>query len=363
MDLSAFHTREPGAPTAIAWGFAGLAGVRAVAADARCFVGRDALNDAGLTFRVPEDRASVSISMFRLPAGEKALVEAVKGHRHQPWPLPGGAPFTPQVLAPRHVPAHWRHSAIQMTGQDGGHNTVAIKHAWRGDNCGLVIAYSLGRGAVTSYPLFKWVADTLRVVPGEWRLAPPVPLDRRADDGLRGPDDMSDGHGPAADHHDDEVAGPDDVGSGARTRDRPLQQDEQDQLFANILRGWDFLKLPENAPAEEAVDAVRQVIEDARAYSHAFKPNVRHNMTVSFGSVWGHMVCREAGWEWCSLSYRGSDEFLAIVSPDRACFVSPVGFVDEKLDPETDNTILLLFNLIRAGRLPRSQPGAYRVLG
>jgi hypothetical protein len=70
-------------------------------------------------------------------------------------------------------------------------------------------------------------------------------------------------------------------------------------------------------------------------------------------------------WQWVGLTRGGDEEFLALVSPDRAFAISPVDFMIHLLTqsgPEADNTTRLLFNMIVAGKLPKSKPRGYRML-
>jgi hypothetical protein len=85
-------------------------------------------------------------------------------------------------------------------------------------------------------------------------------------------------------------------------------------------------------------------------------------MAVFLGTVWGQMVCKELGWEWCALTRQGSDEFLAIASPDRAYAMSPVGYLGQQISPQAENTVALLFNMLRAGKLPPARARQYRML-
>ena len=360
--LSMFQSRDAGAPAVAAWGFVELANLRNVAAKVLCSVGLDPNSEAEMWIEGRSahqgGRAICVVQMFALPAADAAFAEALKSNgTHRQWPLPGGATFEPTMLLPRHLPAGWRHSAVQ-TQTPGG---LGIKHAWRGGGRGLIVRLMLDRGDVLSEPLFKWAADNLRVGVNAWRVDPQVPpTSRDDDDELSGPDDMGGGPRAARDAYVDDEIDPDSRGGGAGS-DRSLDEGEQDDLFANVLRGGDYLKLPDDAPAAEALKALKAEVHRQRPSFASLKPNVRHNMSVALGSVWGHLLTKEAGWEWCALSRDGA-EFLAVVSPDRACAISPVGFIGQQLAGDGDDTVVLLFNMIRAGKLPKAAPGEYRML-
>ena len=174
--------------------------------------------------------------------------------------------------------------------------------------------------------------------------------------------------------YDDDEISPDDSGVGipgegvdlaSATSDRPLDAIERAQVAKNAQRARDALGLHPLAAPEQVVRQIRDDVELLRRDFPTLKPNVRHNAVVSLGMLWGEMLCKEAGWEWCGLSRDGGEGFLALVSHDRAYVVSPNDFITGQLTPHpgADNTVLLLFNMIRAGTLPRAKPGSYEMLG
>ena len=355
--LSTFQSRQHDAPTTLAWGFVECPDLQAVSADVNCSVGLDPKTEAEIWLEADTDdsgRAIVVVQMFDLSAAQTQFESALKSNgTHKPWPLAGGAPFDKDVLLPRQVPPDWRHSAVQ-TNTPGG---LGIKHAWRGPGRGLILRYMLDRGDFLTEPLFQWTTQNLRILPTAWRIDVPVTQkDWGDDDELSGPDDLGDGSSAVADEIAPAVSRHASVGAA-----RPLDQNEEEDLIANVLRGWDHLKLPDNASTSEALKVLKKEIHRLRPGFAFLKPNVRHNISVALGSVWGHLLTKETSWEWCGLSLDGA-EFLAVVSPDRACAISPVGFIQQQLAGDSDDTVILLFNMIRGGNLPNAAPGEYRML-
>ena len=88
------------------------------------------------------------------------------------------------------------------------------------------------------------------------------------------------------------------------------------------------------------------------------------DLAVNLGCLWGQCVCDAAGWEWCYAKL-GRHAILMIASPSRAHVIAPMHFVQSQLTkrPPEDNTSLLLFNMIVAGKLPAAPRGAYLHVG
>lgn len=87
---------------------------------------------------------------------------------------------------------------------------------------------------------------------------------------------------------------------------------------------------------------------------------------IALGSLWGVQLTRAFRWEWVGLHEPDSEEddaHVGVVSPDRGFVVFPTYFLRALLEPESEVTALLTFNMIAAGRLPPADAGAYVELG
>jgi hypothetical protein len=91
---------------------------------------------------------------------------------------------------------------------------------------------------------------------------------------------------------------------------------------------------------------------------------VAYNFAASMGVLWGMAVCRVAGWQWRAFILDGV-QTLGIISPNSAHAVATTNYMYFLLAQQgdaVDNTVKLLFNMIRESKLPPSQPGACLVL-
>ena len=80
------------------------------------------------------------------------------------------------------------------------------------------------------------------------------------------------------------------------------------------------------------------------------------------GAVWGEQLVRAFGWEWAMVTFHehGDSTAPGVLSPDRALAVYPIHFIMGCLQDSTvDTTILLAFNMLKAGTIDDTEPGSY----
>jgi hypothetical protein len=318
------------APEVLLWGFVELHALYNIDAQVCCSSGSDDV----ATVSIYDPIRSIDIRMYRLPAADGQFTEDLKlyGRFPKSWPMPNGRAFDESVLYPQGVPPTWKHKAVQLS-------SPGIVHAARGGGRGLIVRHVFHPQLLLDDAMFRWFEKKVVVIEKAWKLDPPKI------------------HVP---RHDDEV----DLIS-----EEALSAEELDQVVENAGRAWDVLKLKDNATRTDVINAIYDAIEAFRPQFAGFKPNVQHNMAVSFGSLWGQMLCGAVGWDWIGLSRDGDESFLALASPDRAHAIAPLNLMTSNLMPDVNddstppqNTVRLTFNMIEAGKLPPSRPKAYLML-
>jgi len=83
-----------------------------------------------------------------------------------------------------------------------------------------------------------------------------------------------------------------------------------------------------------------------------------------FGIAWGESVVKALGWQWAMVEDPSNNAAsMAVVSPDRAYAVLPILFIERIItNPDADPTSQLLFNMIKAGKVPKAEPGQLQLL-
>lgn len=166
----------------------------------------------------------------------------------------------------------------------------------------------------------------------------------------------------AADMHGEDVEDDDTVGS-----EQPLVDSERDTLHARAERGLACLDACGVAPGDDTpdalVDAIRSAVDRYRAGdAPAGEWSDTGDAAAALGALWGSQVEAAAGWLWVRLD-AGGRSGVALVSPDRAHAVFPEDFLRAVIEEaERDNTVRLVFTMIRDAKVPDAPPGSRTVL-
>ena len=84
---------------------------------------------------------------------------------------------------------------------------------------------------------------------------------------------------------------------------------------------------------------------------------------LALACLWGEAVCKELGYEWAQVRWQGGGS-IGIVEPERRFALYPFPYIRRIVeDRRADNTILLLFNMLVAGNVPKAAARAYVTLG
>lgn len=138
----------------------------------------------------------------------------------------------------------------------------------------------------------------------------------------------------------------------------PLTEAEFNEFGMYAGQGMQLLGFSDEAdPPETVVAAIGRFIEE---WDPAYVTGESEFAIIALciGLVWGHQVTRALDWQWTVLEQDGQRSY-AVVSPDRAYATHPAVFIAQCLQGVRENTAVLLFNLLRAGNLPSSEPNAY----
>jgi hypothetical protein len=147
--------------------------------------------------------------------------------------------------------------------------------------------------------------------------------------------------------------------------DEPLNEGVSKEIRDCAAEARRELKLDgQNVPPEAIQKAIYEKLQQL-AVGEPLTNQDAESWTICLGSLWGQAICDAIGWEWCAVKH-GEMKVFSIVKPDRSHFIQPLHFMKRQLaqrGPEAEITSLLLFNMLKDGLLPPSQPGQYYPLG
>jgi hypothetical protein len=140
----------------------------------------------------------------------------------------------------------------------------------------------------------------------------------------------------------------------------PLAADVQGELRQYEAAALSALKLGSVRVDE---DGVVKAIRDFADSLLAGDVQIDTEVVTQLGALWGHQICRRLGWEWVELTVQ-DDMWYGIVSHQREHAIFPLIYMREVLvERSKENTILLIYNMLKAGKFSPAEPGDYHVLG
>jgi hypothetical protein len=155
-----------------------------------------------------------------------------------------------------------------------------------------------------------------------------------------------------------------DIYSADHPKASPLDEQTAREVLAAVVRAKARLSLPGDASPAKVQQAIYEFVDTWLTSKAARKGQDATDVALELGCAWGQSVCDALGWQWRAITREGSTAY-AVVSPDLACFVPPMIYLERQLTQrgrETDNTTLLLFNMLKAGETG-GRPGSLRQLG
>jgi hypothetical protein len=319
-DPGQFETQDAGAPGSFALGFLKIRGLRSMPGIFRYSVGNDSTAHFSLDELTPR-RGTVCDFRAYMYKSQGPRSEFRKDMEF--WGLAKGpnprSRLDPSLLALR-PPARWSHEALR-----GGRE---ICHVYRGPGAGFaaILFYTSAKGPAGECRRLREINRGLTWAPNDWVV-------RKGYVNVRP-------HGGAT--------------------DEPLPPPVRAEVRSAVKRARDSLNLSPRAGAADAVEAIETKITGRRAGKAKLD-----DLAIDLGCLWGQSVVDALAWEWCRVTDADGKAVFAVASPDRSHYVAPLHYMKRQVRRRngTGNTTLLLFNLLKARKMPASGPHGYRLLG
>jgi len=151
-------------------------------------------------------------------------------------------------------------------------------------------------------------------------------------------------------------------GKPPRCRERPLTDDEREEVESYLANGFAMLRLDRRNSPDRVQKAIQAWIDEYRKKKRPVTKKVE-DAAIALGCLWAHTVCKTRGWKWVAIR-KGRKDLYAVVSPKRECVAFPIQHVMMLLkDRQREPNSLLLYNMIRSGEMTAAKPMAYQVIG
>jgi hypothetical protein len=138
-----------------------------------------------------------------------------------------------------------------------------------------------------------------------------------------------------------------------------LSAEQRDDLVRKISAGRAmFGELGDTASASKIVETIESRIHDYRRRD-AILPLQE---VAALGVLYGEAIRLVTGWNW-KMTVLDEKTILALVSPDEAYLHLPVRYLAGQISLQPgQQTLLLLFNMLAAGKLPPSSPRGLQII-
>lgn len=227
--------------------------------------------------------------------------------------------FDEGVLALRGVPKDWKQEAYPQSNRK-------FVHIYRSPKQAVLIRWFARTGTILDHPLFRPLAENLRIVPGQWLKDAPAIQSQ--------------------------------PGQKNQVRPTPLGKEAQAEIQEAAARARRTLRLGRIRNPAKVAEAIYEAIEALRRRK-GVKKDEKERFSMECGALWGEALCQSTGWKWRSLTDLDGQAAFAVCPSNGSHAVLPLQAVHRLVThPKAANNSLLLFNMIASGKLPPSTKGA-----
>lgn len=286
---------------------------------------------ASMTNDVRGNNDHVRISVYRFPEKlnkfERTFDEEVEFDKFSKFKKPckiDGLAHDHRMLALEQIPSDWQHEAYAPAKN-------RILHVYRSSDFAITVRFLLRQGKLLEYQPFLDIARLLSLQLDQWVIDKPALI--------------------------------------LKPRTDVVDLCLSDELLAEIRdgtqRAYGHLRLaPGQITGESLITAINDFVD--LQINTGVKKNRAIDLAIDLGTLWGQVLCDEAGWEWRSLVIGNKPAVYCVAKPDRSHCISPTHFLLRMLQlkgPDAENTTLLTYNLLKDSTQLDAPPGAYRWIG
>ncbi|MGV3482905.1 MAG: hypothetical protein ACO1RT_00660 [Planctomycetaceae bacterium] len=135
---------------------------------------------------------------------------------------------------------------------------------------------------------------------------------------------------------------------------------EEERELKQMIRGIERrLGIIKSTAVDRRLERVQNEIEQARSQGRATEAS-KAELAMELGAELGQCFCNALDWQWRRLTYPDGASMVGVCCPERRLVLCPGAWVADLLSSKKRPlNCHLTFNLIQAGRLPPTRPGAY----
>lgn len=138
----------------------------------------------------------------------------------------------------------------------------------------------------------------------------------------------------------------------------PLPQEIVASLPGAANDGTGLVGVSANDSPEKIVEALNEFVANPPKAGLFKRIDNWNERAMPLGALWGQQLVRKFGWEWALVDFDG-DRYVGVFDRQRSMGVLPFDYVFETLEQRETPTILLAFNMIAEGALPKFEGRSY----
>ncbi len=153
--------------------------------------------------------------------------------------------------------------------------------------------------------------------------------------------------------------------SSTKTFDEPIAANLSKELAAQADKGRKllFAKAKKTPEPKAVAKAIMDYVDAIHAGKKKLTSKQLAAQALMLACAWGDAVCEELGYAWVNVRWPDGNS-IGVVPKKRQFAIYPLPYIRRIMeDRDADNTILLLFNMLVAGHVPKSGPNTYVTLG
>lgn len=145
------------------------------------------------------------------------------------------------------------------------------------------------------------------------------------------------------------------------TSESPISELIAENLSGAATEGAELVGISVDAEPKEIVDAINRFLTQPKKAGWFSKVDNWQDRALPIGSLWGTAMMREFGWQWANLIQHDHNDFevIALVNGDRSLAVFPFHYCFGCLENHVTPTVLLAFNMLKAGTIPQQVAKSY----
>jgi len=267
-----------------------------------------------------------SVEIYKLTSGASELADRIewntRGRKSRPQKITDVQIFDERMLKIKTFGAEWDCKAFALSKGE-------IIRIYRTKKFAVIFRFLARSGTLLDHPIFKRLAKDNVFDPSSYERKAPAITEKR---------------------------------KTSKVSDDALSPEDSRELKQILQSAEKRLGITKSTNVIWRLELVEAEIEKVRRKGKLTEV-IKTDLAIELGAELGQCFCNDLEWEWRRLKYRSTESMVCICCPERRLVICPGAWVLDLVSSKSPPlNCQLTFNLIEAGNLPPTRPGAYTPL-